>query len=218
LLPASERRAELGLLVAYLNQRPLLGREDLTVMGQIGERLTESGSADLAAEAYASFAEMAIQRGQNAIAGRLQGIARRVALPGHVMSLGGRTLSDQPFDLNDLSGKVVLVDFFALWCSACRSEIPTLVGHYARLHGRGLEIVGVSLEDERAELGAFSRGAEVTWTIIVRAEGPNRVTATEYYGIDAIPVGILIGRDGKVISTAARGLELNRLLDIEFPR
>lgn len=56
-------------------------------------------------------------------------------------------LNGHPFDLGKLRGKVVLVNFWATWCSPCRSEMPTLNAFYRRYHSRGLVLLGLSIDE-----------------------------------------------------------------------
>ena len=56
------------------------------------------------------------------------------------------------FDLAKLRGKVVLVNVWATWCSPCRAEMPTLNAFYRRYHSRGLDLLGLSI-DEASDAG-----------------------------------------------------------------
>lgn len=62
-------------------------------------------------------------------------------------------LDGHDFDLAKLQGKVVLVNFWATWCSPCRSEMPTLDTFYRRYHSRGLDLLGLSI-DEAPDAGS----------------------------------------------------------------
>lgn len=57
-----------------------------------------------------------------------------------------RELDGHRFDLAKLRGKVVLVNFWATWCSPCRVEMPTLNAFYRRYRARGLELLGLSID------------------------------------------------------------------------
>ena len=56
-------------------------------------------------------------------------------------------LDGHAFDLAKLHGKVVLINFWATWCSPCRIEMPTLNAFYRRYHARGLELLGLSIDE-----------------------------------------------------------------------
>ena len=66
------------------------------------------------------------------------------------------TLDARVFDLAALHGKVVIVNFWASWCSPCRAEMPQLDAFYRRYRARGLELLGVSV-DEPADRVAVVR-------------------------------------------------------------
>ena len=55
-------------------------------------------------------------------------------------------LDGHAFDLAKLHGKVVLINLWATWCSPCRIEMPTLNAFYRHYHGRGLDILGLSID------------------------------------------------------------------------
>jgi thiol-disulfide isomerase/thioredoxin len=105
----------------------------------------------------------------------------------------------------DLLGKVVVVDFWATWCVPCVAEMPNVKKLREKYAAKGLEIVGVSMDKTRAEAEKFTKANQIPW--IQTSDGPTPAVAKEY-GIGALPVIWVIGRDGKILADdGTEGLE-----------
>ena len=189
---------------------------------QIAGAFEHLPGGDLAAvEAYKTFGPLFAKSGNEqvrAMGENFAGTLRRLSLPGHPMEIKGTLLSGQPFDQKSLSGKVVLVDFWATWCGPCVAEIPNVLEQYEKYHAQGFEVVGVSLDEDRATLEKFVTEQKIPWPILYEkpeGEGWQHPLST-YYGISGIPTVILIGRDGNVITLDARGEKLGAALDKLF--
>ncbi|HEU0208620.1 MAG TPA: TlpA disulfide reductase family protein [Candidatus Udaeobacter sp.] len=94
------------------------------------------------------------------LAGELQPLSTRL---GHKLSLKFKALDGREVDLAKLRGKVTLIDFWATWCGPCVASLPELKRIYEECHSRGLEIIGISYDFDRARLEDFVRNANVTW-------------------------------------------------------
>ncbi len=97
--------------------------------------------------------------------------------------------------LAELRGKVVVLNFFATWCGPCRQEIPGFVRLYERFRDKGLEIVGVSLDQEgEAVLRPFVKHYGITYPIVLGT----REVVLDYGGIKGIPTTFLIDQNGTI--------------------
>ena len=175
------------------------------------------GGEEHAAAAYATFGPLFAKSGNAQIremAESFAGTLRRLSLPGKPMEITGTILGGGAFDQKALAGKVVLVDFWATWCGPCVAEMPNILAQYEKYHAKGFEVVGVSLDEDRAALEAFVAEKKLPWPILFEqsgGEGWRHPMATKY-GISGIPQLILIGRDGNVITLNARGEALAKKL------
>jgi peroxiredoxin len=97
--------------------------------------------------------------------------------------------------LADYKGKVVLLDFWATWCSPCKVEIPWFMDMQRKSKDRGLEVLAVAMDDEGWEVvKPFVAKMGVNYRILAG----NDATAQAYGGVDALPTTFLIDRTGKI--------------------
>ncbi len=109
--------------------------------------------------------------------------------------------------LSDLKGKVVLIDFWASWCGPCRKNNPHLVKLYHKYHGKGLEIFGVSLDDDHQSWKEAVSHDRMEWIQVIDDKGWDASSALAY-GVEMIPSSFLIDRDGVIRKVNAEGWPL----------
>ncbi len=103
----------------------------------------------------------------------------RLRLVGKPIDIRGfAVFGDKPFDIADFRGKTVLVDFWATWCVLCRKELPHIRAMYAAYHGKGFEIVGISVDENRTALERFVKKQELPWPILADYQPERRNVST----------------------------------------
>ncbi len=120
-------------------------------------------------------------------------------------------LDGKPISLQDYRGKVVLLDFWAVWCGPCLGEMPNVRQVYNTYKDKGFDIIGVSLDTDEARLRNYLRKNNIPWRQIFSGQKWNSPLAQKYH-IRSIPAPWLIDKDGTLISREARGVKLERLV------
>ena len=129
-----------------------------------------------------------------------------------VTDFSATDLDGNPISLQDYRGKVVLLDFWAVWCGPCIKEMPNLKRVYATYKDQGFDIIGVSLDDEESALRDYIKENDLQWRQIYSGERWLDDPLAQQFKITGIPEPWLIDREGKLISHKARGEDLERLV------
>lgn len=134
-------------------------------------------------------------------------------VPNFTFTLNGRTQ-----ELRDLRGQVVLLNFWATWCPPCVAEMPSLERLHQRMNGRGLLVLGISVDADPAVYQNFLRQYEITFP---NYRDPERAIST-LYGTFMYPESYIIDRQGRLVRKFIGPLEwddpqvldfLNRVLE-----
>lgn len=118
--------------------------------------------------------------------------------------------------LKDLRGHIVLIDFWASWCGPCMDEMPNVKALYEKYHDRGLEIVGVSMDNNKAKWEGAIERTGLVWHHVSSLKGMNRCPVAKLYQVVAIPKLYIVGKDGKIIAKDLRGEDLREKIDELF--
>lgn len=103
-------------------------------------------------------------------------------------------LNGTPLQLSSLKGKVVLIDFWATWCPPCRMEIPHFKELYAAYKEKGLEMIGLSVEEDTGVVKNFVQSNGVSYPVALA----DAKLQQAYGGIRGLPTTFLVDKKGRI--------------------
>ncbi len=134
-------------------------------------------------------------------------IQRKLAVGAKFPDFDAKDLEGKPLSIARFKGKVVLVDFWATWCGPCIAELPNVQAAYDKHRPQGFEIIGISLDSDRAKLDKFLTDKKMTWPQYFDGQGwQTKLAGT--YGVNSIPATYLLDGEGKIIAKNLRGKAL----------
>ncbi len=118
-------------------------------------------------------------------------------------------LDGTPLRLSAYRGKVVLLDFWATWCDPCREETPHFVELQQKYADRGLQVIGVSMDDSVEPVRDFYQQFHIDYPVVMG----DAKTGEAYGGVLGLPITFLLDRDGRIVakhmgSTKAETIDL----------
>jgi len=126
-------------------------------------------------------------------------------------------IDDKPIKLSDYKGKYLMIDFWASWCVPCRQENPNVVKQYAKFHPLGLNILGISLDQDKAKWKQAVEADKLTWSHgsdLKNFEGPTE----RLFHIESIPSNFIVDPNGIIVAKNITGADLEEFLNKTFSK
>jgi peroxiredoxin len=110
-------------------------------------------------------------------------------------------LAGKKVQLKTFRGKLVLLNFFATWCGPCREEMPGMERLFRAHQDKGFVVVALNLQESAKAVRPFVQELKLSFPTVLDVEG----SVSREYGVRALPVTFLIGRDGNIVWRAIGG-------------
>jgi len=136
---------------------------------------------------------------------------RRGEAGNQILDFTQNDVNGKPVSISSYKGKYVFLDFWASWCTPCRAENPNLLKAYNKYKEKGFSVMGISLDDKEELWKKAIEEDKLPWAQLSDLKGPRNEIAV-YYGINAIPMTLLIDPQGKIIAKGLRAEALDKKL------
>lgn len=190
-------------LEAFLEAHPK-SENGAEAMRQLAMGKEISGETDEAVKWYRQLLE---KYPQSVHAAMSRGAVTRLTSEGRKISIKGPAVRGGDVDLADYHGKAVVIQYWTTSCDICTADHSVLGDLYKKHKGRGLEIIGVNLDHSPERLEEYLKENRLPWKQLYKPGGFDSSLATDM-GVVTVPLMLLVGPDGKVISSNIRAEEI----------
>lgn len=145
------------------------------------------------------------------LAGGVEQEAARALLTSSLSDLEGRVRT-----LEEWRGKVLVVNYWATWCTPCREEIPVFVRLQREYGDRGLQFVGIAI-DQAEQVAAFAREFGMNYPVLLGGGDAIEVSRKAGNRAGALPYTVILDRSGAIVGRELGGLKEDRLNELIRP-
>lgn len=190
-------------------------------LADITTQFEYSGKSEFAAKLVKKAEELAVglksELAKQEIAESCAKFWKRASVLGSEIPWEGLSdLEGKPFQFDEYKGKIVILDIWATWCGPCIKELPNIKEVYSKNQAAGVEVIGVNIDENPADLKEFMEKEQLPWKMVVSNEPSKMGFETQLVqslGITGIPFIAVIGRDGKVAALHTRGEALTKKIE-----
>ena len=129
------------------------------------------------------------------VAGRVEG-AKLAAVGAPCPNVEGKDVNGNPFDLKDLRGKYVIIDFWGTWCGACLAGMPAM-REFQETNADKLVLVGIANDKDVEKVKACMEKHRMTWTNLLQWQGDNDYVAK--FNVQGFPTKVLVDPRGTIV-------------------
>ena len=217
-LPATPNKVRLAVGLASRSTEGDFGRDSLqAVTSTLADALREQPQPDEKSEPAGAYMELAQLERYEHMEVSLDAPAYKTAMAKLVADDQRRqqadfTLTDlqgKTWNLKDLRGKVVLVNFWATWCPPCRKEMPDLEALHERFESKGFVILAIS-DEEQDKVKPFIADYKITYPVLL---DPGR-KVNDLFQVDGIPKSFVYDRNGKLVAQSIDMRTRNQFLQM----
>ncbi len=108
-------------------------------------------------------------------------------------------LEGKPHSLAEWKGKVVILNFWATWCSPCLEEIPEFIKLQNELGSKGLQFIGILTDDEADEAKDFIKAKPINYPVLDGTIGGRQLTQKLGDSAGVLPISAVFDPDGKLV-------------------
>lgn len=108
-----------------------------------------------------------------------------------------KTLDGRGFTHQDLTGRIVILEFWATWCGPCVAQVPHIKALHKEYAPKGVALIGLSLDDDARTVRTFSNKQGMSWPQVLDKQQAPRLASV--FGVSGIPHAIIISPDGEVL-------------------
>lgn len=119
------------------------------------------------------------------------------------------TPDGKPLSMHSVKGKVKMLDFWASWCAPCRAENPNVVELYKKYSPKGLEIVGISLDENKDQWKQAIKDDKLSWKQMSDLKGWES-EVVQLYRIGGIPHTVILDENNVIVAKNLRGKKLEQ--------